>query len=184
MNKLNINNVTVITSAPHKIREINEILGTKHKVTTRDIPEIQSLNLDKVIKAKVKNAYTIFKKPVLVEDISFELTGLNGLPGTFVKFFIQTLGAEGVAKLIKGKNNEAKAIAAVAIYDGKNLKIFKSEIRGKVISKIRGENGFGFDGLFIPNGSTKTFAQMAIADKNKVSHRGKALNKVKKYLTS
>ena len=146
--------------------------------------EIQSLDLDEVIIHKVKSAYAKIKKPVLVEDISLEIKVLKGLPGTFIKFFLKTLGTEGTVALVKGKKTDTKVTASAAIFDGKNLKIFKGSILGTLSPKNRGENGFGFDKVFIPRGYKKTYAQMPQSLKNKISHRGKVLKKVKLYLTS
>lgn len=184
MSKLKLSDLVVVTTNEDKISEINEILGTGHKVSKIDVPEIQSLDLDEVITHKAKVAYEKIKKPVLVTDVSLEIEGLNGLPGPFVKYFIKTLGPENTVKLIKNKNTRTKVTDAVAIYDGKILKIFKGIIYGKVISKSKGKNGFGFDFVFIPGGYTKTYAQMSLSLKNKISHRARALNKLKTFLDS
>lgn len=184
MSKLKLSDLVIVTSSPHKLAEIDEILGTNHKVSRIDIPEIQSLNLDEVIRDKAQKAYQILKKPVLVEDISFEMKALNGLPATFIKFFLKTLGTEGTVALTYGKDTKTKVTAAVAIYDGKSLKIFKGSIWGTLSKKDRGKYGFGFDKVFIPNGASLTLAQMPPSVKNKISHRAKALMKLKKYLTS
>lgn len=183
MNKIKLKDLIVISSNQGKIDEINHILGTNYKVSSVDIPEIQSLDLDEVITAKAKAAYAKIKKPVLVTDVSLEIDGLKGLPGPFVKFFIKTLGAEKTVQLVKG-SRKTKVTDAVAIYDGKNSKIFKGSVRGKVVPKARGTYGFGFDFVFIPDGFRQTYAQMKPDLKNKISHRAKALKKVKKFLTS
>lgn len=181
MNKINLSDLTVITSNENKLAEINEILGTNHKVSTIDIPELQSLDLDEVIASKAKAAYAKIKKPVLVTDVSLEITGLKGLPGTFVKFFLKTLGAEKTVQLVKG-SRRTKVTDAVAIYDGKLLKIFKGVVWGKVVPKARGSQGFGFDFVFVADGQTKTWAELPREEKNKISHRALALRKLKKYL--
>lgn len=173
--------LVVVTSNVGKIDEINDILGTDHKVSTIDISEIQSLDLDEVITAKAKAAYQKIKKPVLVTDVSLEIEGLNGLPGPFVKFFLKTLGAEKTVQLVRG-SRRTKVTDAVAIYDGQTLKIFKGSVWGKVVPYAKGNNGFGFDFVFIPDGYNQTWAQMPNSLKNKISHRAHALLKVKKYL--
>ncbi|MEX2028650.1 MAG: non-canonical purine NTP pyrophosphatase [Candidatus Curtissbacteria bacterium] len=182
MSKIKLSDLVVITSNENKIAEINQILGTGHKVSTLDVPEIQSLDLDEVITAKAKYAYEIIKKPVLVTDVSLEIEALNGLPGTFVKFFLKTLGAEKTVSLIPGKNTKTRVTDAIAIYDGKNLKIFKGTIYGHLIAKSQGKHGFGFDFVFVPAGFNKTYSQMSPAEKNKISHRALALKKLKSYL--
>lgn len=180
---MKLSDLVVITSNEGKLAEINAILGTDHKVSSIDIPEIQSLNLDEVITAKAKAAYAKIKKPVLVTDVSLEIESLSGLPGPFVKFFLHTLGTEGTVALLKGKNTRTKAIEAEALYDGKTLKIFKGTMNGTLISKDRGTNGFGFDKVFIPDGYKQTIAEMTPDLKNKISHRARALRKLKAYFS-
>lgn len=181
--KVRLQDIVVVTSNKNKVSEINEILGTKYKVSKIDVPEIQSLDINEVISHKAKSAFEKFKKPVLVEDISFETKVLNGLPGPFIKFFLETVGTKGIVKMIGRGQTNTTAIAAVAIYDGKNLKIFKGQVEGTLSPKDKGSSGFGFDKIFIPKGYKRTYAQMSSELKNKISHRAKALKKLKKYLT-
>ena len=182
MSKLKRQDLVVVTTNENKLSEINAILGTNHKVSTIDVPEIQTLDLDELIKAKAKAAYEKIKKPVLVGDVSMEIEALGGLPGPFIKYFLNTLDTEGTVALLKGKNTKTKVTDVVAIYDGKIAKIFKGIIHGTLVPKNRGTNGFGFDKVFVPNGYTKTLAQMPNSLKNKISHRARALKKLKKYL--
>lgn len=179
---MKLKDLTVVTSNKNKLAEINSILGTNHRVSSVDVPEIQSLDLDEVITAKAKAAYAKIGKPVLVTDVSLEIEKLKGLPGTFVKFFIQTLGTTGTVRFLGKGIHKAKATDAVAIYDGKTLKIFKGTVVGTLASKDRGDAGFGFDKVFVPYGYKKTWAQLPDNVKNKISHRAKALRKLKKYL--
>lgn len=181
MSKLKLSDLTVVTTSSNKLAEINQILGTNYKVSKLDLLEIQSLDLKEVIKNKAKEAYKKLKKPVLVEDISFEIESLNGLPGTFIKFFLKTLGTEKTASLVGKKKTDTKVTAAVAIYDGKKLQIFKGIVYGTLSSKDKGDFGFGFDKVFIPKGYTQTFGQMPPSLKNTISHRAKALRKVLAY---
>ena len=173
----------VATTNKDKLSEINQILGTNHKLSKIDVPEIQSLDIDKVITEKAKAAYEKVKKPILVEDISLEIQSLNGLPGPFVKFFLQALGTEGTVKLVGNKSTKTKVTAALALYNGSTLKIFKGIVWGTLSKKNRGEAGFGFDKVFIPKGYSKTYAEMEPSLKNKISHRAKALMKLKAFLS-
>lgn len=177
-----MNKYVFVTSNKHKAREIAEILGKDIKIRELDVPEIQSLDLDKVITAKAKAAYEIVKKPVIVEDISLEIDILNGLPGPFVKFFLQSLGTEGIVKLVGKNKSDTTVTAAIAIYNGSKMKIFKGVVHGKLSKKNKGESGFGFDKIFIPKGYQQTYAQMSPELKNKISHRAKALRMLKNYV--
>lgn len=184
MSKIKLTDLVVVTSNKNKIAEINEILGTNHQVSQIHIPEIQSLDLDEVIAHKAEEAYRKIKKPVLVEDISLEIEALNGLPGTFIKFFLERLGTESTVKSVGKAKTDTIVTAAVAIFDGQNLKVFKGVVKGTLSKKNRGEHGFGFDKVFIPEGHIKTYAQMPPSLKNQISYRAIALKKVKKFLTS
>ncbi len=178
-----MNNIVFVTSNKNKVREITEILGPKIKFRDVNIPEIQSLSLDEVITEKAKSAYAILKKPVIVEDVSLEIKSLKGLPGPFIKFFLQQLGTEGLLKIAKSKNQkEVTATAAIGLFDGTKLYIFKGQVEGKLAKKSFGESGFGFDKIFIPNGYRQTFAQMEPSIKNQISHRAIAIKKLKEYL--
>lgn len=179
---MKLSEIILVTSNKDKLAEINQILGTNHQVSKIDIPEIQSLDLDEVITQKAKDAYQKLKKPILVEDISLEIHALGGLPGTFVKFFLESLGTEGTVKLVGRAKTDTTVTAAVAIYDGKSLKIFKGKVHGTLSRKNRGTGGFGFDKVFISQGYEQTYAQMPPSLKNQISHRALALKKFKKYL--
>jgi len=181
---MKLSDLTVVTSNKNKLTEINAILGTNHKVSKINVEESQSLDLDEVITAKAKAAYDKIRKPVMVTDVSLEIEKLKGLPGTFVKYFIETLGTTGTVQLLGKGVHKAKATDAVAIYDGKTLKIFKGIIKGSLAHRDRGTAGFGFDKVFIPQGYNKTWSQLSEEVKNKISHRAKALRKLKRYLTS
>ena len=157
MNKIKLSDLVVVTTNKDKLTEINDILGTNHKVSAIDIPQIQSLDLDEVITHKAKEAYKRLNHPVLVEDVSLEIKALGGLPGPLVKFFLDTLGTEGTVRLVKGKDTTTRAICTVAIYDGKILKIFRGTSYGTLSEENRGSFGFGFDKVFIPKGYTQTF---------------------------
>jgi len=179
---MKLKDLIVVTTNKNKLSEINTILGTNHQVSKIDIPEIQSLDLDEVITAKAKAAYEKLKKPVLVEDVSLQIKALGNLPATFVKFFLEALGTEGTVSLVKEKDRSVRATAVVAIYDGHSLKKFKGSVQGTLSPKNRGTYGFGFDKIFIPKGYTQTLGEMPPVLKNKISHRAKALMKLKKYL--
>ena len=179
---MKLNELTFITSNKNKALEIRQILGSSIKIKELDLDEIQSLDIDKVIRAKAEAAYKIVKKPVIVEDISFEIKALNGLPGTFIKFFLMSIGTEGTVKLIGNNPSNTIVTAAIGAYDGQKLKIFKGVVKGTLSKTNKGESGFGFDRIFIPTGYKKTYAQLDPVLKNKISHRAKALRKLSLYL--
>lgn len=176
--------ITFITGNEHKLREAREILGVDIKQKNIDIPEIQSVELKPVIEAKLKEAYKILQKPVIVEDVGFFSEALNGLPGALIKWFIEkTLGRDGIVKILEPFDNKKATVVCAVGYteDGETIHVFEGKINGIVVPK-RGESGFGFDPIFQPEGYSKTFAEMSAEEKNAISHRGRAFVKFKEFL--
>ena len=177
--------IYLVTSNPKKINEFKQIMPKNIKISTAsiDLNEIQSLDTKKVIKHKLKKAYSQIHKPVIVEDVSVELKDLNGLPGPFVKYFMQQLGRDALYKI--APNSKVKVISTMGFYDGKNTIIVNGVVNGKIAppSKV---TLFGFDCTVIPNGQTKTFAELGNEYKNLHSHRAlaskKLVSKLENYL--
>jgi len=181
--------ITVVTGNPNKLREITAIAPTDLELTAQKInlDEIQSLDLQEIVTHKLKQAYALVQKPVVVEDVSAELTDLGGLPGPFVKFFIEKLGRDALFKLAKAGTvlptadaqttdaNPAVAIRCLAgYYDGTTMLFGEGVVRGTVVEP-RGVNGFGFDSTVVPAGETRTVAEMSEEEKNEISHRAQAM---------
>lgn len=139
-----------------------------------DLEEIQSLDLEEIITHKAIRAYEVAKKPIIVEDISAGLESLNGLPGPFIKFFIKSLGENALKQISQVNNEKATITCVIAYYDGKDMIVITESVNGIIVS-ARGDNGFGFDKCFIPNGETKTYSEMTHEEKDQVSHRSKAI---------
>lgn len=176
-----MNRITLVTGNKNKLKEFQEILNNfpieNQKI---DLEEIQSLSLDEISAYKAKKAFEIIKTPVLVEDTGFFLEELNGLPGPFIKFFEEKLGNEASIKLLaNSKNRNAKQICCVAFYDGKKLIIENGEMHGTITNELKQGEGFGFDFCFIPNGYSKTFSELGLDEKNKISARKNAIEKFK-----
>ncbi|OGY42244.1 MAG: hypothetical protein A2Y67_01620 [Candidatus Buchananbacteria bacterium RBG_13_39_9] len=150
-----------------------------------DLPEIQEIDAQKIIRAKLREAFNHAKGEFIVEDTSLRLDCLHGLPGPLIKWFLQTIGNQGLAQLA-GKLGNDKCEAETIIGYAKNpeeIYFFSGKIKGKIVEP-RGETKFGWDPIFIPNGYDKTFAEMGSEDKNKISMRRMALNKLKEFLLS
>lgn len=174
---------TFITSNKNKWKEVCQILNFKIPSRKMNIFEIQELDLKKILKEKAKIAYKNLKKPVVVEDVSLILKGFKNFPGPLVKWIIKTSGPEGIIKLCRVSNNfKAEAICGVCAYDGKKFNYFEGKVKGKISKKVRGKNGFGWDPVFIPESCKKTFAEMPLEEKNKISHRYIAWKKVLNFI--
>ncbi len=146
-----------------------------------DLAEIQSLDSKEVIEHKLKEATKHFKGEFIVDDVSFTLDAMNGLPGPLIKFFLKSIGKKGIYNLCKPSGNfKAEAKATIGYTDGKEVLFFEGIVKGKVVEPIA-ESDFGWDPIFQPEGFNKTFAEMSLEEKNKISHRGKAIKKFKEY---
>lgn len=150
-----------------------------------DLPEIQSIDAKVVIKNKLEEARKQLLGSLVVEDTSLYLEAINGLPGPLIKWFMKTIGNEGLVKIAKTFGDD-KATAKVVIgYISENdeVNFFEGAINGKIVEP-RGENGFGWDPIFEPDGEEKTFAEMDLAEKNNISMRKIAFIKLREYLES
>lgn len=175
--------LTFITGNTGKASQLSKYLGIPVNHQKLDLDEIQSLNLEEVIEHKVKQAYLIIQKPVIVDDTSLTINCLGKLPGPFIKFFLKEMGGDNLCKIAHiFSDTTAVAEVAIGLFDGKNLSIFKGEIKGKISKKAKGERGFGWDCLFIPEGFDKTRAEMNEKDYNLTSPRRMALKKLERYL--
>lgn len=168
--------LTLVTSNKGKLQEWQRILPSAIEIVTHDVDlsEIQSLDSEQIVADKAKRAYEQLQTPVIVEDVSAGLERLGWLPGPFIKFFISKLGEGALFELADQSGKRARVACAIAYYDGHTLMTVKAENQGTVVEP-RGENGFGFDKVFIPDGSTKTYGEMTMKEKDAVSHRSKAI---------
>jgi non-canonical purine NTP pyrophosphatase (RdgB/HAM1 family) len=163
--------IFLVTGNPNKVRELQALFPAEIALSAKklDVHEIQSLDLHEIIKHKLHEAYSIVNAPVLVEDVSAELEKLKGLPGPFIKFFEQRLG-KSVLFDLGSEGDKAKIICSMGYYDGKN-EIFADGILHGTVTNPKGDFGWGFDYVFIPDGHDKTFAEMGVEAKNQISHR-------------
>ena len=178
-----IDSLTFITSNSSKAEQLARHINFPILHKKLDLQEVQSLDLSEIVTYKVKEAYKILQKPVLVEDTSLTFLALGKLPGPLIKWFLQELNNEGLAKLLTGyTDRSALAEVKFALYDGKDLHTFDGSMEGSVAEKPKGERGFGWDPIFIPRGYTKTWGEMNIEEQNETSMRRLALKKLEKYL--
>jgi len=171
------------TGNQNKLKEAREILGFEIEQLDIDIEEIQEVDVRKVIEHKAKAAFDRVGAPVLVEDTSLNIEALNGFPGALIKWLLKAIGNEGICKILSVfPNKKARAVACVGVYDGENMIIGEGIIDGVIGELPRGENKFGWDPIFIPDGYQETFAEMMPEEKNKISMRRLALDDFKKKI--
>ena len=143
-----------ITGNQNKADYLARILGVDLEHHKLDLDEIQTVDPQELIEHKVKQAYSILKKPVLVEDTALFFNALDGLPGPFVKFFVMAKDGQNVmCRMLDGFDDRtAYASAIYAYYDGKELRTFVGRLNGVIADSPRGGGGYGWDGVFEPEG--------------------------------
>lgn len=171
-----------ITGNARKFREVKLLLPEVEQMDI-DLPEIQSTDGREIVEAKLIEAANHHEGEFIVEDTGLYLKGLNGLPGPFIKWFLEKLGTAGVYELaLKIGIFEAEAKTVVGYLDeNREMHFFEGIIRGRLVEP-RGEKMFGWDPIFMPDGYEKTFSQMTIDEKNEISMRRMAIEKLKERL--
>ncbi len=152
-------------------------------------PEIQAHSLKEVALFGVEYVLKKFNSPFILEDAGLFIDTFKGFPGVYSAYIYHTIGCDGILKLMKDINVEKRTAVfrSVFAYGKSNFKplLFVGECKGIISSQKSGSNGFGYDPIFIPQNTNKTFAEMSIDKKNSYSHRGKSLDKLihffKKY---
>ena len=144
--------------------------------------EIQSESLEEIAKTSLLDAFKRCNLPIIVEDAGLFIDALNGFPGPYAAYVYKSIGNEGVLKLMENVENRNAKFQSVIAHHSSELKepiLFKGEVFGRITKEKRqGNSGFGFDPIFEPlDGKGKTFAEMTVEEKNKFSHRAKALRK-------
>lgn len=175
--------LVLITGNAGKAEQFAKYLDHPLKHQKIDLDEIQSLDLNEIIAHKAKQAYSIIKKPVLVDDTSVVVHALGKLPGPFIKWFIQEIGLSKLCLFCQFlPDRRATATVIVGFFDGKDLKVFSGEVEGQIAPQPRGVKGFGWDPIFIPNGYNQTRGEMPDEDYRKTSPRDLALKKLAEFL--
>lgn len=156
-----------ITGNQDKVDYLNRSLGVKLEHQKVDLDEIQSPDPRVVIEHKAKQAFELLQRPVLVEDTSLSFNALHGLPGTFVKFFVESPdGLENMCRMLDGfTDRSAYASAVYGVYDGTTLSLFSGRLNGTIADHPRGEGGYGWDKIFTPEGfGSQTRAELSSED--------------------
>jgi inosine triphosphate pyrophosphatase len=171
--------ITLVTGNAGKLAEWQRLLPAEFELLSQDVDldEIQSTDVEEIIIDKAKRAFEVVGKPIIVEDIAAGLTRLGELPGPFIKFFEKKLGMDALHQLCIEPKEPAIVRCAVAYYDGSQLISVQTEVYGTAVTP-RGQNGFGFDACFVPEGQPKTYGEMTPAEKDAVSHRSKAVTEL------
>lgn len=178
----------------NKIKEVQALLQNFYKVQSlaelgcdEDIPETADTFAGN---AEIKSRYVFarWQSDCFADDSGLEVKALNGAPGVFSARYAGTpkndpANVQKLLQEVKGiKNREARFVTVICLMVNGKTYFFEGEVKGTLTEEIRGENGFGYDPVFIPEGHHQTFAEMTPEQKNKFSHRSRALAKMSLFL--
>jgi len=173
----------------HKFDEARRILAENNiasgMLRVKNI-EIQSDSLTEIAETSVIDAFNQCHLPIIVEDAGLFVDALKGFPGPYAAYVYKTISNPGLLKLMENvEDRKATFRSAIAYYDGQSTPVcFEGEATGRIAdNEIWGSlrTGFGFDPIFQPKGSKKTFAEMTIEEKNGFSHRANAIQKFARW---
>lgn len=170
------------TTNPGKLREAVAWLGRPVEGVHLEMDELQTTDLERLVRFKAEQAHREVGGDVLVEDTILVFDAWGKLPGPFIKFFLADLGGEGLAAALEpfGDNN-ARAICGMGFHQGGRHHFFSGEVAGRIVHP-RGGLGFGFDPIFQPHGASKTLGEMEPDEKRLYSMRAQALGKLALFL--
>lgn len=174
-----------------KVAEARLIAGADLAAAEMDLPEIQSLDMLEILRGKAAAAWDALRQPVVVEEAGLELAALNGFPGPLVKWMLEAMGADGIARVTESLG-DGRAIARCQLLykDGDAEIVAEGSTTGTLVRPGRGSHGFGWDPVFLPDGlpdglpagEPRTFAELDGLEKLAVSHRGKAWREMMRKL--
>lgn len=186
--------IVFATSNKHKLQEVRAILGSSFQIVGlqdigcfEDIPETGD-TLEENAFQKAKYVSEKFGLDCFADDTGLEIEALNGAPGVYsARFAGEECNAqnnmEKVLTSLQDENNRKACFRTViALIQNGKLSCFEGKIEGRIAEKQSGEAGFGYDPIFIPVGYEKSFAELSPEEKNKISHRALAVQKLADYL--
>jgi XTP/dITP diphosphohydrolase len=178
----------------HKIKEINSLLGDSFKLLglrdiniNEEIPE-EEPHLEGNALAKARFVHNLTSLDVFADDTGLEIESLHGLPGVHSARFAgeskdSSANIEKVLSMLSDtEKRQARFRTVIALIINKKEYLFEGIVNGTIAYSKRGREGFGYDPVFVPEGKTRTFAEMDLAEKNTVSHRARAFEKLREFL--
>ncbi|KLO79083.1 putative inosine triphosphate pyrophosphatase [Fusarium fujikuroi] len=178
--------INLITGNANKIVDIKAILapsGIAVRNQSLDLPEIQG-SIEEITIAKCRRAAEMVGGPVVVDDTALCFNAMNGMPGPYIKFFLEALGPEKLHLLLAGFSDKtAEAVATIGYCEGPGHEpvLFQGRIDGTIVP-ARGVMRYGWQTCFQPDGMVLTLAEMPNEEKHGMSHLSKALQKFSKWM--
>ncbi|MGN1125499.1 MAG: RdgB/HAM1 family non-canonical purine NTP pyrophosphatase [Candidatus Gastranaerophilaceae bacterium] len=183
--------IVFATSNPHKLQEVNDIssnCSVEFVLPKEDFNPVENgFSFEENSLIKAKEAYRVSKMMTLADDSGLCVDALNGAPGLYSARYAGSQD-EKINKLLNElegvENRSAKFTCCMSLLDENGDLIYQvtENCNGEIVKKRKGVNGFGYDPIFLVNGYNLTMAELSAEEKNKVSHRGKALNKILDYI--
>lgn len=172
-----------VSGNPNKAIEVERILGFPLLRVAINLPEIQGADVTEITRYKLEVAKSKGYDRLVVEDVSLGFDELGNFPGPYVKWLLESAGGRGLGAIAYAlRDRSARAQCCVGYWDGRENRIFVGEVRGEILVHPRGEQNFGWDAWFLPEGSQRTFAELSAAEKDRISHRGRAFSLLKEHL--
>ncbi len=182
------------THNSNKLFEVSKLIDNQYDLSglnsigvTDEIPETGD-TLEENARIKARYVHEHFGMNVFADDTGLEVEVLNGQPGVYTARYAgdecdSNKNMEKLLKVLDGENNrQAQFRTVICLILGENEYLFEGIVKGRIALQKSGAEGFGYDPIFIPDGYRKTFAEMSIEEKNKISHRGLAIEKLTKFL--
>jgi XTP/dITP diphosphohydrolase len=177
--------VTFVSSNPGKWPEVRDVLasyGVTSRWQRRTLPEPQAETLAEVVRSKLEAAGA-GPSYRLIEDSGLFIPSLGGFPGVYSAHFLKIWGFGPIFELLRHRDRTAYFQAVAGLRHGSKRWTFTGEVHGRIAARPSGTNGFGYDPIFVPTGWRRTFADGPIEEKNRISHRARAIQKVGEFLS-
>jgi XTP/dITP diphosphohydrolase len=171
-----------VTGNVNKVREVAGFFGGLLDIShvPLDIPELRSDDVVEISTQKARYAYDLLHEPLIVDDTSFSIDALNGFPGPYAAYVLQSIGNQGILKIMKDVDNRsAHFTTVIAFADERGIFHFSGTVHGTIVTVMRGSGGFGYDPIFELDG--RTLAELTDQEKNRISHRALALGAFKDW---
>jgi XTP/dITP diphosphohydrolase len=164
------------------VRELLAPFGVRVRWRRRPLPEPQVETLEEVVNSKL-DAVKDLRGYVLVEDSGLFIPSLHGFPGVYSAHILKVWGFDPILELLERRNRRAYFRTVAGLRKGNRRWMFAGEVDGEIAPQPRGHEGFGYDPIFVPTGSLRTFGETPPEGKNELSHRARAVRKVGEFLS-
>jgi non-canonical purine NTP pyrophosphatase (RdgB/HAM1 family) len=170
-----------VTGNPGKLAEARRILAAAYpgppacEAVELDLPEIQSLDIRQILRAKAEEAWRRLGRPLVVEETGLYLAAMGGFPGPLVKWMLEAVTPEGIARTAKALGDDRVEARCALLYKERAREVLaEGATHGRLVLPGRGSGGFGWDPVFLPDGESLTYGELPSAEKDRIGHRGRA----------